>query len=116
MMSDTYPKTLVVIRDCHAGRNLIVTAHTADDERLYRKMAGKKGWRVAVRKPKAEPTCDNCANMELLNHADGTAHRHCELFGQWIPDTEQSPVCDYHSALLKFEERVMSMARRGGAI
>lgn len=48
--ANAYPKTIVVIRDCHAAHNLIVTARTADDEQLYRKMAAKKQWKVAVRK------------------------------------------------------------------
>ena len=50
--TQAYPKTLVVIRDCHAKNNLVVTARTADDEQLYRKMASRKQWKVAVRKPR----------------------------------------------------------------
>ena len=114
--ANQYPKTLVVIRDCHASHNLTVTAHTADDERLYRKMAVKKQWKVAVRKPKAEPTCDNCASMELRQTRDGANHRCCDLYGQWIPDTEQSPLCDYHSALKgAFSLTLTPIARKGGA-
>ena len=30
--ASTYPKTLVVIRDCHSRHNLVVTARTADGE------------------------------------------------------------------------------------
>ena len=96
-----YPKTLVVISDCHAKNNLTVTARNADDEALYRKMADRKEWKVAVRKRKdtPEPTCDNCASMEVRQTSDGANHRWCDMHGQWIPDTEQSPSCDMHSAL-----------------
>lgn len=117
-MNKTYPVTLVVIRDCHAKNNLTVTAHNADDEALYRKMAAKKQWKVAVRKPKTpkEPSCDNYASMDMRNHVDGTVHRWCDLYGQWIPDTEQSPVCDHHSALGgAFNLNLSPLAKKGGA-
>ena len=114
----TYPRTLVVIRDCHAKNNLTVIARTADDEKLYRKMAARKEWKVAVRKrnPTQEPTCDNCNSMELRRTSDGANHRWCDMHGQWIPDTEQSPVCDFHSAVSKFENMMTAKARKGGAL
>lgn len=115
--ASTYPKTLVVIRDCHSRHNLVVTARTADDEALYRKMAARKQWKVAVRKPKAEPTCDNCLHMEIGNTRDGEAHRRCGLYGKWIPDTEQSPLCDHHSALKgAFSLTLTKAGQEGGAL
>lgn len=119
MSGNTYPKTLVVIRDCHAKNNLVVTAHNDEDEQLYRKMAEKKGWKITERKAKAktEPTCDNCATMEFRNSRDGAAHRYCSLYGQWIPDNEQSPVCDHHSALNgAFLLHLTPLAKEGGAL
>lgn len=116
--TQAYPKTLVVIRDCHAKNNLVVTARSADDEALYRKMAAKKQWKVAVRKPKREkqPTCDNCASMELRQTRDGANHRWCDLYGQWVPDTEQSPLCDHHSALKgAFSLTLTKAGQEGGA-
>lgn len=114
--TQAYPKTLVVIRDCHASHNLTVIARTADDENLYRKMAAKKQWKVAVRKPKAEPTCDNCKHMDIVNTRDGSAHRRCGLYGQWIPDEEQFPSCDFHSAMGgAFSLTLTPIARKGGA-
>lgn len=119
MTTNAYPKTLVVIRDCHASHNIVLTARTADDEQLYRKMAEKKGWKVAERKPKAKelgPVCDNCESMVLRNTRDGAAHRFCGLYGQWIPDEEQSPTCDHHSALNgAFLLTLTPTAEEGGA-
>ena len=43
-------KTLVIFRDCHVRHNLIVKAQTFADELMYRRMAAKRGWLVAVRK------------------------------------------------------------------
>ena len=107
-------KTLVIFRDCHAAHNIVVNAHTEYDEALYRKMAAKKGWRVAVRKP-IEPTCDNCAHMDIKNTRAGN-HRRCGLFGQWIPDNENAPVCYYHAAVRKFEDAMAKKAKEGGAL
>ena len=104
---------LVIIRDCHAKHNLVVTANNAHEERTYRRMATKQGFLVAVRKPK-DPTCDNCANMSMRNWRDGSAHRHCDLTGLFIPDTEQSPTCDFHEAISKFETMMTAKARKGG--
>lgn len=113
--TQAYPKTLVVIRDCHAKNNFTVTANNADDEALYRKMAAKKQWKVAVRKPKTpkEPSCDNCASMDIRQTRDGANHRWCDLHGQWIPDNEQSPVCDLHRA---FCRTLTPIATKGGAL
>lgn len=113
MSGKEYPKTLVVIRDCHVKNNLVVTAHNEADEAMYRKMAEKKKWKVAVRRRKApqEPTCDNCASMEMRNHVDGTVHRWCDLHGQWIPDTEQFPACDHHTLKGAFN---LTITPRGG--
>ena len=49
----TSPIILVIIRDCHARHNLVVTANNEREERTYRRMATKQGYLVAVRKPKA---------------------------------------------------------------
>ena len=43
-------KTLVIFRDCHVKHNLVVKAQTFADELMYRRMAAKRGWLVAVRK------------------------------------------------------------------
>ena len=103
-------KTLVIFRDCHSSHNIVVKAYNDDDEALYRKMAAKKGWKVAVRKP-VEPTCDNCAHMDIRQNAHGENYRHCGLFGQWIPDNEQFPACDYHTAVRKFEDMMTATAK-----
>lgn len=110
----TGPVVLVIIRDCHARHNLVVTAHNDHEERTYRRMATKQGYLVAVRKPK-NPTCDNCANMSMRNFRDGSAHRHCDLMGLFIPDNEQSPTCNFHMAVSKFETMMTAKARKGGA-
>ena len=109
----TGPVVLVIIRDCHARHNLVVTANTETEERTYRRMATKQGYLVAVRKPK-KPTCDNCANMTVRN-IQGTGHRHCDLMGLYIPETEQSPTCNFHEAVSKFEAMMTAKARKGGA-
>lgn len=105
---------LVIIRDCHAKNNMVVTADTPAEERAYRRMATKQGFLVAVRKPK-DPTCANCANMTVRNWRDGSAHRHCDLMGLFIPDTEQSPTCNFHEAISKFEAMMTAKAKKGGA-
>lgn len=115
MKTATNPIVLVIIRDCHAKHNLVVTANNAHEERTYRRMATKQGFLVAVRKPK-DPTCDNCANMTVRNFRDGTTHRHCDLMGLFVPDNEQSPTCEFHTALSKFETMMATRARKGGAI
>lgn len=114
-MSDKYPKTLVVIRDCHASNNLTVTAHNEGDEEMYRKMAEKKQWKVAVRKPKAEkePCCDNCTSMDMRNMRDGTVHRWCDFYGCFIPDEDIRPVCDHHGA---FNLTLTPLKGKGGAL
>ena len=57
MKTQATPIVLVIIRDCHARHNLVVTANNEREERTYRRMATKQGYLVAVRKPKS-PTCD----------------------------------------------------------
>ena len=110
---ETATKTLVIFRDCHAKNNLVVTAKTEREEKTYRRMATRKGYLVAVRKPK-DPTCDNCANMTVRN-VHGTAHRHCDLMGLYIPETEQHPTCNFHQAVSKFERMMTAQSRKGGA-
>lgn len=110
----TSPIILVIIRDCHARHNLVVTANNEREERTYRRMATKQGYLVAVRKPK-NPTCDNCDHMTIRNFKDGTAHRHCDLMGLYVPDNEQSPTCNYHLAVEKFQRRVSAIGKKGGA-
>lgn len=110
----TSPIILVIIRDCHARHNLVVTAHNDHEERTFRRMATKQGYLVAVRKPK-NPTCDNCNHMTVRNFRDGTAHRHCDLMGLYVPDNEQSPTCDFHTAVSKFERLMTAKASAGSA-
>ena len=111
----TSPIILVIFRDCHARHNLVVTANNEREERTYRRMATKQGYLVAVRKPK-NPTCDNCDHMTIRNFKDGTAHRHCDLMGLYVPDNEQSPTCDLHTAISKFERMMAAKAiKEGGA-
>ena len=105
--------TLVIIRDCHARHNLVVTANTETEERTYRRMATKQGYLVAVRKPK-NPTCDNCNHMEL-RQVQGENTRYCGLMGLYIPDNEQSPTCGFHEAVSKFERMMTAKAKEGGA-
>lgn len=108
----TSPIILVIIRDCHASHNLVVTAHNDHEERTFRRMATKQGYLVAVRKPK-NPTCDNCDHMELRQvRSENT--RYCGLMGLYIPDNEQSPTCDFHEAVSKFERAMTAKARKGG--
>lgn len=47
---ETAQKTLVIFRDCHSRHNLLVKVHTWADELMYRRMATRRGWLVAVRK------------------------------------------------------------------
>lgn len=115
---ETAPKTiiLVIIKDCHAKHNVVVEAKTPRDERRIRLTAMAKGYLVAERKRKpAEPTCDNCDHMTIRKTHSGENTRYCDLMGQYIPDNEHAPVCDYHKAIEKFERRVSAMGKRGGA-
>ena len=111
----TSPIILVIIRDCHARHNLVVTANNAHEERTYRRMATKQGYLVAVRKPQ-NPTCDNCDHMSIRKTRSGENTRHCDFFGLYIPDNEQSPTCELHSAINKFERMMTAKAkaRKGG--
>lgn len=115
---ETAPKTviLVIIKDCHAKHNEVVEAKTQRDERRIRLTAMAKGYLVTERKRKpAEPTCDNCEHMTIRKTNAGENTRYCELMGQYIPDNEHTPVCDYHKAIEKFERRVSAMGKKGGA-
>lgn len=115
---ETAPKTviLVIIKDCHAKNNVVVEAKTPRDERRIRLTAMAKGYLVAERKRKpSEPTCDNCDHMTIRKTHSGENTRYCELMGQYIPDNEHAPSCDYHKAIEKFERRVSAMGKRGGA-
>lgn len=49
-VGETTMKTLVIFRDCHSRHNLLVKVHTWADELMYRRMATRRGWLVAVRK------------------------------------------------------------------
>ena len=111
----TSPIILVIIRDCHARHNLVVTANNAHEERTYRRMATKQGYLVAVRKPQ-NPTCDNCDHMTIRKTHSGENTRYCDLMGLYIPDNEQSPTCELHSAINKFERMMTAKAkaRKGG--
>ncbi len=109
---------LVIIKDCHASHNEVVVAKTPRDERRIKLTAIANGYLVAERKRKpAEPTCDNCDHMSIRTFKDGSTHRHCDLMGLYIPDNEQSPTCDLHTAINKFERMMTAKAkaRKGGA-
>lgn len=101
--------TLVFIHDCHASHNLAINIEPGE-RKMYERFATKHGYQVAVRKPK-NPTCDNCAYMTIRKTGGGN-HRHCDLIGFCIPDNEQSPSCDLHSAISKFERMMTEAARR----
>ena len=110
----TSPIILVIIRDCHARHNLVVTANNDHEERTYRRMATKQGYLVAVRKPK-NPTCDNCDHMSIRKTRSGENTRHCDFFGLYIPDNEHAPSCEFHKAVSKFERMMSAKAKEGGA-
>lgn len=118
MKTQATPIVLVIIKDCHAKHNEVVEAKTPRDERRIRLTAMAKGYLVTERKRKpAEPICDNCDHMSIRTFKDGTTHRHCDLMGLYIPDNEQSPSCDLHTAINKFERMMTAKAkaRKGGA-
>ena len=50
----TAPRTLVIIRDCHAKNNIVVTANSDREEERVRLRAMSKGFLVAVRKPRPQ--------------------------------------------------------------
>ena len=102
---ETATITLVMVRSCHVRDNVAIENVRPGERPMYERFATRHGFLVAVRKPK-EPTCDNCANMTVRHTRSGN-HRHCELMGLYIPDNEQSPTCDLHMAISKFE-RLMS--------
>lgn len=102
--------TLVLIRDGHAAHNVEIRNIRPEERPMYERLATRHGYQVAVRKPK-EPTCDNCANMAIRQNSNGENYRRCELFGQAIPDNEQSPSCSFHSAVSKFERLLSSKGR-----
>ena len=113
--------TLVAIIDCHASHN--VRMNVKPEEKGYIKRFLKAhGYQVVERKPKPqEPTCDNCGNMAIRQNRDGENYRRCLLWGQVIPDNEQSPTCDYHTAVHKFldrfsggKSRYQNTIRKGG--
>ena len=113
--------TLVAIIDCHASHN--VRMNVKPEEKGYIKRFLKAhGYQVVERKPKPqEPTCDNCGNMAIRQNRDGENYRRCLLWGQAIPDNEQSPTCDYHTAVHKFldrfsggKSRYQNTIRKGG--
>ena len=103
--------TLVAIIDCHASHN--VRMNVKPEEKGYIKRFLKAhGYQVVERKPKPqEPTCDNCGNMAIRQTRDGENYRRCLLWGQAIPDNEQSPTCDYHTAVHKFLDRFSGKSR-----
>ena len=51
---ETAPRTLVIIRDCHAKNNIVVTANSDREEERVRLRAMSKGFLVAVRKPRPQ--------------------------------------------------------------
>lgn len=79
--------TLVAVIDCHSSHNLTIeNVHPAEKEGIKRLLA-RRGYQVAERRHKPEPTCDN----------------------------EQSPTCGNHSyakAVELFENRLTEIAHR----
>ncbi len=72
--------------------------------------AMRKAVRTAQGRHNAEPTCDNCGLMTVRSFKDGTAHRHCDLLGLYIPDCEQFATCGLHT----WQNRTSSaLARKG---
>ena len=105
--------TLVAIIDCHASHNVRLENVKPEEKGYIKRFLKKQGYQVVEREPKpAEPTCDNCANMAIRRNRSGENYRRCMLFGQPIPDNEQSPTCDYHSAVSNFERMMTEAARR----
>ncbi len=49
----TYPKTLVIIRDCHWNHNSKVTVNSSVAERFIRNMAGLMGYQAAALRKEA---------------------------------------------------------------
>lgn len=111
-----YPKRARLFSpDGHANNDIITVVDDIYVERFVRNHARRIGWKCSVRAIKpaaAEPTCDNCASMNLRQTRDGANHRWCELHGQWIPDEEHAPTCGLHQAIRKFENRY---SKKGGA-
>lgn len=101
--------TLVLIRNGHTRDNVAIENVREAERPMYERFATKHGYQVAVRRPK-EPTCDNCDHMTIRRTVSGN-HRHCDLMGLYIPDNEQSPTCDFHSAISKFERLLSSKGR-----
>lgn len=54
--------------------------------------------RPAEGKHQTEPTCDNCGLMTIRQTASGN-HRHCDLYGLFIPDQEMYPSCELHTRM-----------------
>lgn len=105
--------TLVLIHSCHAKDNVVFENLTEQESAGIRKLAKREGYLVAERKAKPqEPTCDNCGHMTIRQNRDGENYRRCLLRGQVIPDNEQSPSCDFHTALQRFED-IVTGRRKG---
>ncbi len=51
---ETAPRTLVIIRDCHANHNIVVEANSDREEERIRLKAMSKGFLVALRKPRPQ--------------------------------------------------------------
>ena len=104
--------TLVLIHSCHAKDNVVFENLTEQESAGIRKLAKREGYLVAERKARPqEPICDNCGNMNVKQNRDGENYRYCALWGQAIPDNEQSPTCDYHTAVHKFLDRFSGKGR-----
>lgn len=110
--------TLVAIIDCHASHNVKLENVKPEEKGYIKRFLKAHGYKVVERRP--EPTCDNCDHM-TIRQTGGENHRHCDLMNIPIPDEEQSPVCDYHSAVVKFMNRYSgkqtreNTMRKGGA-
>ena len=100
--------TLVAIIDCHASHNVRLENVRPEEKGYIKRFLKSQGYQVVERKPKPqEPTCDNCGNMSIRQGRDGENHRICDLRGCLIPDDMQSPTCDLHTALQRFNDIVV---------
>lgn len=51
----------------------------------------------------------------LIAYANDLRDSLTDLMGLYVPDNEQSPTCNYHLAVEKFQRRVSAIGKKGGA-
>ncbi len=74
--------TLVAVIDCHSSHNLTIeNVHPAEKEGI-KSLLARRGYQVAERRHKPEPTCDNCAfmSMERTDSGNHSYAKAVELF------------------------------------